>query len=181
MIKKIVLSDKTVNYELTYKNVKNINLRIKPDGTVCVSANKRVSEKVIDEFMISKSEFILKALKTFEEKSAKIQKQYFSEDEICHVILNIVDTVYPYYREKGIEYPKIKFRKMVSRWGSCHIQKGILTFNKNLMYAPKDCVQYVVFHEFTHFIHPNHSKDFYDELSEVCPDWKKRRKALKEI
>ena len=27
-----------IEYELTYKNVKNINLRIRPDGTVSVSA-----------------------------------------------------------------------------------------------------------------------------------------------
>ena len=52
-----------INYTLHIKNVKNINLRIKPDGSVHVSANRFVKRSVIDEFVKSKETFILKALK----------------------------------------------------------------------------------------------------------------------
>ena len=89
--------------------------------------------------------------------------------------------VYPYYEKKGVKYPQIKFRKMKSRWGSCHPTKGILTFNTNLIYAPIECVEYVVLHEFTHFLQANHSPKFYEELEQVCPDYKECRRMLKEI
>lgn len=181
MIKEIFLNGTKIQYELQYKKVKNINLRIKPDGTVHVSANKRVSQKIIEDFVLSKAEFIQKALEKYENTRTQTQKHYFSEDEIRGVIINLCEKVYPHFEKRGIKYPQIKFRKMVSRWGSCHLAKGILTFNTNLMYAPTECIEYVVAHEFTHFLQANHSSKFYEELEKFCPDWKARRKRLKEI
>lgn len=179
MLKEIQLKDRTIQYNLIYKNVKNINLRIKPDGSLSVSANRYVSENMVDDFLKSKATFILGVLEKFENSGENTQ--YFSDKEIKNIILNICDKVYPYYREKGIDYPTIKFRKMTSRWGSCHTKKRTLTFNTNLMYAPIHCTEYVVHHEFTHFIVPNHSQKFYEELSKSCPDWKCRRQELKKI
>ena len=181
MLKKMTLGEVEIQYELNYKNVKNINLRIKPCGTVTVSANRRVKEKVIEEFLISKADFILNTLEKFNNAISKEQKQYIGEDEIRDVITNLCEIAYPYFGKKSVAFPQIKFRKMTSRWGSCHTKKGILTFNLNLMYAQKECIEYVVYHEFTHFLVPNHSAKFYDELSKVCPDWKQQRQKLKEI
>ncbi len=181
MIKKIYLKHKNVYYDLQIKNVKNINLRIKADGTVCVSANRWVEQSFIDEFLTSKSDLILRALERYEKKTDNPLTQHFEEAEIKDVILGVCEKVYPYYAQLGIRYPKIKFRKMVSRWGSCHNGKGVLTFNTNLMYASYECIEYVVLHEFTHFLQPNHSQKFYSELEKVCPNWKIFRNKLKEI
>ena len=181
MIREIELNNKTIQYELQHKKVKNINLRIKPDGSIYVSANKRVPQNVIDDFIISKADFIIRALEIYKNMTAKKQIKYFTEDEVKEQIIYLCKKVYPYYEEKGIINPEIKFRKMVSRWGSCHTQKGILTFNTNLMYAPIECIEYVVYHEFTHFLQPNHSNKFYDELAKVYPNWNDCRKKLKEI
>ena len=180
MLKEIIVNGALIKYELTYKNVKNINLRIKPDGSVTVSANKRVAQKVIDAFIMSKGNFILKALEKYN-RSKTEQKQYFDDDEVCEVIVGLCKKAYPHYEKQGIEYPQIKFRKMVSRWGSCHITKGVLTFNTALKFAPVECIEYVVLHEFTHFLEANHSKRFYRELEKVCVDWKVYRRLLKEI
>ncbi len=181
MVKELTICGTKIQYDLQYKNVKNINLRIKPDRTITVSANKRVKEKVIDQFLISKADFILKALDKFDKASTMTQKRYFKETEIRGVITKLCQEVYPYFEEKGIDFPEIKFRKMVSRWGSCHTEKGILTFNLNLIYVPIECIEYVVYHEFTHFLVANHSVKFYDELAKVCPEWKTKRQKLKEI
>ncbi len=181
MIKKIKLDNTKIQYALQYKKVKNINLRIRPDGSINVSANKRVPQKVIDDFITSKADFILRALEKYKNMPAKEQKQYYTEDEVRGFVLVLCNKVYPYYEKQGIKYPEIKFRRMVSRWGSCHSQKGILTFNTNLMYAPTECIEYVVWHEFTHFLQPNHSSKFYDELARVYPKWKECRKKLKDI
>ena len=181
MNREIILGDRTIKYDLQYKKVKNINLRIKPDGSINVSANKKVPQKVIDDFIISKADFIGRALEKYKNIPATVQKQYFTEDEVKEQIHDLCNKAFPYYEKRGIKYPEIKFRKMVSRWGSCHTKKGILTFSTNLMYAPAECIEYVVWHEFTHFLQPNHSTRFYDELAKVCPNWKECRKKLKEI
>ena len=180
MIRKIELNNTIIQYDLQYKKVKNINLRIKPDGSINVSANKRVPQKVIDDFIISKADFIVYALEKYKNMPATDQKQYFTEDEVKEQILELCNRAFPYYEKRGIKYPEIKFRRMVSRWGSCHSQKGILTFNTNLMYAPIECIEYVVYHEFTHFLQPNHSSKFYNELAKVYPNWKECRKQLRE-
>ena len=181
MNREIILGDRTIKYDLQYKKVKNINLRIKPDGSIKVSANKRVPQKIIDDFIISKADFIGRALEKYKNIPATVQKQYFTEVAVKEQIHDLCNKAFPYYEKRGIKYPEIKFRKMVSRWGSCHFQKGILTFNTNLMYAPTECIEYVVWHEFTHFLQPNHSSKFYDELAKVYPNWKECRKKLKEI
>ncbi|MBR2471287.1 MAG: M48 family metallopeptidase [Clostridia bacterium] len=178
MERSIVFENQTITYTLIRKKVKNINMRLHPDGKIIVSASKWVSEKFIDEFVLSKAKYILKA----QEAHVKKEKiQYFTEEQICPFILSFCEKVYPYFAQKGIKYPEIKFRKMTSRWGSCNPSKGILTFNINLMYAPPECVRYVVWHEFTHFLQANHSRSFYTELEKVCPDWKICRKKLKTV
>ncbi len=180
MLKEITVNGILIKYEFTYKQVKNVNLRIKPDGTVHVSANKRVAQKFIDAFIMSKADFILKALEKYN-RSKTEQKQHFDDDEVCEVIVGLCKKAYPYYEKRDIKYPQIKFRKMVSRWGSCHITKGVLTFNTALKFAPIECIEYVVLHEFTHFLEANHSKSFYRELEKVCPEFRTYRKRLREI
>lgn len=181
MTKEITLNNRKIEYNLQYKSVKNINLRIKADGTVHVSANRRVPLSVIEGFMVSRADFILNALEKYRNREEIPQKQYFSEDEVRQVVLELCKMVYPYFERRGVAFPRIQFRKMVSRWGSCHSVKGILTFNINLMYVPVECIEYVVLHEFCHFLQANHSKLFYAELEKVCPEWKNRRQMLKEI
>ena len=61
MQKQIELLGRQLEYELQRKKVKNINLRIKPEG-VFVSAPRAVPQRLIDAFLISRAEFILGAL-----------------------------------------------------------------------------------------------------------------------
>lgn len=71
-----------------------------------------------------------------------------------------------------------RLREMVSRWGSCSPKKGFVTFNTALVAMPVSCIEYVVMHEFTHFLFPNHSKNFYQQLRIFMPDWEERKKRL---
>ena len=231
MIKNIVLGRKWVEYELQRKDVKNINLRIKADRTIFVSANPRVPDEVIEEFIRSKSDYILKSLAHYEElaRYAPKPKQYvdgesfriFGHDRrlkvmegkknnvdhdesyitltvkdptdrelkqklmdrwlnsICKdTIQSLCDAVYPKFQKYGVEFPSIRYRNMISRWGSCQPKRGVLTFNYALVEAPISCVEYVVVHEFTHFLQPNHSRIFYQQLAMVMPDWEERKKIL---
>lgn len=92
-------------------------------------------------------------------------------ERLCH-------EVYPEFEKLGVAWPEIRIRSMVSRWGSCHPAKGVLTFARQLLEVPERCMEYVVVHEFAHFIHPDHSPRFHDFMSEMLPDWKERRRLL---
>lgn len=181
MIRAVEVKGKTIEYDLQIKSVKNINLRINTEGKISVSANRWVSKKSVDSFVASKADLIFGALAKIEEKKATPRVQHYSEKELKELVLKLCREVFPYFEKRGVKCPEIKFRKMVSQWGNCHPTKGILTFSTSLVYAPYECIEYVVWHEFTHFLQANHSPLFYEELSYVCPDYKERRKKLKEI
>lgn len=57
-----------VLYELTRKPVKNINLRVKEDGSLRISASPRVSVKRVEEFIISEQAFIRRAQQRISER-----------------------------------------------------------------------------------------------------------------
>ena len=67
MIRTLQLDKQWVQYDLTYKNIKNINLRIKADGSIMVSAPEHISCDKIDQFMTSKSNYIINSLNKFKE------------------------------------------------------------------------------------------------------------------
>lgn len=98
-----------------------------------------------------------------------LQRETF--DQICREI-------YPLFQKYGIAYPQIRIRKMTSRWGSCQPTRGIITLNSRLIEVPRASIEYVVLHEFAHFIHPNHSKEFYAFVATLMPDWKERKNGL---
>ena len=93
-------------------------------------------------------------------------------------VQSICETIYPKYQKYGIKFPKILFRNMISRWGSCQPKRCVLTFNYALVEAPVSCIEYVVVHEFTHFLQPNHSRKFYQQLATFMPDWEERKAYL---
>ena len=67
---------------------------------------------------------------------------------------------------------------MISRWGSCQPKRKVLTFNKRLIEMPKICIEYVVLHEFVHFLQADHSKKFYALMTMFMPDWESRARLL---
>ena len=184
----VCAGEKKINYILERKQVKNINLRVRPDGIVKVSASPRVDESQIDDFVLSKAEFILKALERF--KSEETTERQFQEELVKAksgqeslladpaIFTEILDEVYPAFIPYGIARPKLRIRTMKSCWGSCLVNKGIITLNRKLLMKHRECIEYVVVHELCHFIHPNHSKEFYKFMEQFMPDWKERKGRL---
>lgn len=182
--KSILLNGTALSYELERKKVKNINLRVKPDGTVHVSASRWHSMRSIEALLYANADKILAALEKFRqarEKAASFERlSRAKERELCEKrILALCRTYYPAFSQFCGSMPEIKYRKMKSRWGSCAPQTGVLTFNTALAYVPERCAEYVVVHEFSHFVQANHSKAFYEVVSSLLPDWKQRRAELR--
>ncbi len=62
MERQIELNGRVITYELSRKRVKNINLRINPDGVIKVSCPGRTSIAEVENFMRLESDFIFRAL-----------------------------------------------------------------------------------------------------------------------
>ncbi|WP_024861445.1 M48 family metallopeptidase [Ruminococcus flavefaciens] len=100
------------------------------------------------------------------------------ERQCSDVFHDLIVKVHGKFLKYDVDLSQLKIRTMRSRWGSCNYTKGIITLNRRLIEAPRHCIEHVVTHEFCHFIHPNHSKDFYALLSAEFPDWKASKKEL---
>jgi predicted metal-dependent hydrolase len=81
--------------------------------------------------------------------------------------------------ETGHAVNRIFIRGQKTRWGSCS-RLGNLSFNWRLVMAPEEVIDYIVIHELCHLKEMNHSKRFWSLVSNLCPDYKKHRRWLKE-
>lgn len=81
-------------------------------------------------------------------------------------------------RRHGIDYRKITIRDQKRRWGSCS-SSGTLSFNWRLVLAPAEVARYLVAHELSHRVHPDHSRRFWDKVAELCPGFRDQERWLK--
>ena len=194
--------------EIVKKNNKNTYLRVK-DGKIVVTTNYFVSSKQIEKLIRDNTSFINKGLDKYNNKvkdnSFKLfGTEYdiiygFSNTEIetnkiytkdsksfnkylTKYIYNIYEKRLNYWYnifEEKIPVPNLKIRKMTSRWGVCNIKNHNVTLNLELSKYNIRCLDYVIVHELSHFIYPNHSKSFWNLVSKYYPNYKKIRKELK--
>ena len=78
-----------------------------------------------------------------------------------------------------LQYEKIKITSARTRWGSCS-PKNTLSFSWRLMLTPPEVIDYVIIHELAHTVHHNHSKRFWSLVEKFLPDYKARRKQLRQ-
>jgi len=162
---------------------KTLSIELKEEGLL-VRAPKRMSNREIQAFILSKKDWIEKHQKIIEERR-EILNQYppYIEEELKDLAKKakeIIPAKVKYYAEiVGVSYGRITIRCQKTRWGSCS-SKGNLNFNCLLMELPDEIIDSVVIHELCHRKHMNHSKTFYDEVESVLPEYKKCRKWLKE-
>lgn len=97
----------------------------------------------------------------------------------CKAKAVLPERVAYFARLLGVDYGRITIRHQKTRWGSCSA-KGNLNFNCLLMLAPREVQDYVVVHELCHRKEMNHSEEFWKEVENILPDYKIRRKWLKE-
>jgi predicted metal-dependent hydrolase len=85
-----------------------------------------------------------------------------------------------YFREQmKVKVAAVRVRMLESQWGSCAIS-GNLSFNARLVMAPLEIVDYVVVHELSHVLHHNHSPRFWQCVEAVLPDYRRRRRWLRD-
>ena len=202
-----ILNNKEYPIEIIRKNNKNTYLRVK-DSKIIVTTNYLTSLTTINKLIKNNTTFINKQLTKEDLKKEEIFKLFgnsydiiygFKDTEIennkiytkdlktlnkylTKYITNIYNERLDYYYdlfEENIPIPNLKIRKMTSRWGVCNIKNHNVTLNLELSKYNIECLNYVIVHELSHFIHPNHSKDFWLLVSKYYPNYKEIRKYLR--
>ena len=74
---------------------------------------------------------------------------------------------------------RITIKTQKNRWGSCSSRRN-LNFNWKLIMLPREEIDYVIVHELCHLREMNHSAAFWKEVEHVMPDYKIRRKWLRD-
>jgi predicted metal-dependent hydrolase len=93
-------------------------------------------------------------------------------------IATITEKVNLYTQKMGVNYQKINLKNVTSIWGSCS-PSNCLSFNRKLVMAPHEVVDYVVIHEVAHLTHRNHGSAFWRLVASFDPEYKTHRKWLK--
>lgn len=114
-------------------------------------------------------------------EAARAVLSSFLADIAKKEISKICQEIYSEYFKELFPCPAVRFRKMVATYGNCRKDRGVITFNLRLVYAPRTAIAYVVMHELVHMLHPDHSSRFYAALSLRMPDHRERKQLLRDI
>lgn len=206
---KFQYNDSLYNISIVRKNNKNTYIRVKnneiyvttsyfsTDKSIykLINENRDAIIKMIDKsnkkednsFKIFGKRYIIVYGENFKEveisdniicaNDDKMLNKYMSK-YINNVYGERLDYWYNRFEEK-IPVPNLKIRKMSSRWGVCNLRNKNVTLNLELFKYDIKCLDYVIVHELSHFIFPNHSKDFWNLVGKYYPNYKEVRKILK--
>ena len=167
-----------IPYQLARRRVKNLNLRVRRDGTVAVSIPLRTAVREADAFVLAHRDWIRQAQARQQRRAARPLPDRAAA---LARFTALSEAAFPSFAEAlGGRMPVIKVRAMTSRWGVCAPAKGQITFALALFDMPPAAQEYVVVHEFCHFLVPDHSPAFWAEVARRLPDWKARRALLRE-
>ncbi len=114
--------------------------------------------------------------KVYINKSIDLDKWYKKEAKT--IFQERLDFWYQHFSRK-IQKPTLWIRKMSSRWGVCNTKDINITLNSELMKRDIKYLDYVIVHELSHLIYPNHSRKFWAVVEENYKEYKKVRKEMK--
>lgn len=177
----------TTNYFVSDKKIKKLLKENEPFLRKMIIKTKEKQEKRNDFYFLGKKYDII-IIPTIDNVEINDDIIIVKSDKELQKWLNLnITTIfnerfnycYNLFTE-NIVYPKLKIRKMVSRWGVCNRSNLTVTLNYNLINYDIKTIDYVIIHELSHLVHFDHSKEFWKTVSKYCPDYKLIRKQLKE-
>ena len=170
--------------EVERKRIRRINIRIASDGIIHLSVPKWWATLAEGEaFLRSKWKW---AVETRQKVLASpvAPRTPISPEERATLLRMLgskgePDGLMPIWAarlaEPGVSW---RLRTMKSQWGSCQWRKRMITLNTELARQPREVVEYVVVHEFTHLQAHDHGPGFKALMDERLPGWRNLRRRL---
>ena len=84
-----------------------------------------------------------------------------------------------YCKKNQFVFRKIALSNAKTKWGTCN-SKNDIRLNWRLIQAPLNIIDYVICHELCHLKYMNHSKEYWNLVGKVFPQYKQAESYLKE-
>ena len=169
-----------MEYKVIRSKRKTISIRVKPDLTVEIRAPYGADQKIINKLLEKHSDWIEKSTEKqrnapppFNPTKAEIEDL---KEKTRAIVTPLVEK---YALQMGVHPTKITITSAKRVFGSCTSKKH-LNFSFRLALYPYEAIEYVVVHELCHMKEMNHSARFWAEVEKILPDYKIRRRMLKE-
>lgn len=164
------LSDNDI-HQLINENLEWLKSKIAKVNVIIINNNEfMLFGKIYKVELNNQKGILIKEDIIYTDRISRIED--YAIKEINKHFINIVNCIkFPFI-------PILNFRRMKTRWGVCHFKVQKVILNRVLIHLPWDLIDYVIFHELTHFKVPNHSKTFYQELSVLCHNHKSLKSQL---
>lgn len=111
-------------------------------------------------------------------KQAAKRKEVLRQWYVARANEKILPRVARHALELGVEFASAKIVDNRYRWGSCTVKDNV-NFNWRLIKAPMFVIDYVIVHELTHLIEPNHTPRFWNIVRSQTPTMEKAKEWLK--
>lgn len=163
-----------------------VRIFVRNDSTVLVTAPLRISAKVIHTMIEKHTPWIQKGIEKVTQQGgcaapaaprmspAEYRRARERARQLVYARLAHFNTHY------GYRYGKVTIRNQKTRWGSCS-RKGNLNFSYRIAELPPHLADYLVVHELCHLKEFNHSENFWRLVAQCIPDYRMRRKELRDI
>ena len=155
-------------------------IEIKQNGDVVVRVPRSMETVDINRF-IERSEKKIERYLNRLPKNENVQK--LTDKEKKNLATSCTEKFLPrveYFADvMGVSFSKITFRAQKTRWGSCS-KDGNISLNILLYYLDESLSDYIIVHELSHRKQMNHSKKFWENVEKILPDYRDRRKKLRQ-
>lgn len=170
-----------ITYQWIRSRSKTIAIQIDREGQVIVRTPYGITKRQVEEFLDEKKDWILQTRQRVEKRKTE---QILISEEVRREDIERAKRIFPertayFAKRMGVDYGRITIREQKTRWGSCS-SKGNLNFNWKLVLLAPELLDYVVVHELAHRREMNHSKNFWKIVEAELPDYRERRRRLKE-
>lgn len=180
--------------EIVVKPNRNAYLRLRPDGSVRITANAAFTAAKVEAFVAKHAERILKA-----------RREMLAKERLPEGTIRLWGTVVPRpagwsessYKAETLKAAaeamenlppsmsalapagvRFRARLMKTRFGSNAIQTKTITMNTALARFDRRYFDAILIHELCHFAHPDHGAGFYRTLLKQVPDYRRLRREL---
>lgn len=111
----------------------------------------------------------------------KLMLEDWATDQFCELMRELNEEVRSALNSRGLYPPPttITVKEMKTRWGSCSYNRARISINVQLMSYPRETVLSVLWHEYAHYWHHDHSERFYAFLQQHFPEYRKWNDLLK--
>jgi predicted metal-dependent hydrolase len=158
-----------------HRQAKRFKITVKQNGEISATLPFLMPYCIGKSLVYQHKPWILKQVKKINFKPLNNFNEKEGRQKAKIIIPELVNYYTALYKTN---YNKITLKNIKTRWGSCSTKRN-LNFNWRIILAPEKVLQYVIIHEVCHLVEMNHSRNFWQLVSQACPDYKTQRTWLR--